>query len=271
VNTVAADRGARPARARPAWRAVAIPDEHGGWGLTAEPVLLGLLVAPSWTGAALGLAAFVAFLVRSPLKIVLVDRRRGRRLDRTRVALRIAGLELAFIAALTTITFLRSGWTWLLPLAVALPLVGIELWFDMRSRSRRLIPELCGAIGITAFASSIALAGGVDARLAVALWLILAARGVASIPFVRVQIDRLRHGSGRVGQSDGAQLIGVIVAAMAVACDTAALAGVVAVVALACAQVLWIRRPPVPAKVLGLRQLLLGIAIVAIAAVGVHA
>ena len=25
------------------WRAVAMPSEHGGWGLTLEPVLLGLL------------------------------------------------------------------------------------------------------------------------------------------------------------------------------------------------------------------------------------
>jgi YwiC-like protein len=62
------------ARQRAAWRAMAIPDEHGGWGLTAEPVLLGLLVAPSWAGAALAVAAFVAFLVRTPLKVVLVDR-----------------------------------------------------------------------------------------------------------------------------------------------------------------------------------------------------
>ena len=55
-----------------------MPDEHGGWGLTAEPALLGLLVAPSWAGAALGIAAFLAFLVRTPLKLVLVDRWRGR-------------------------------------------------------------------------------------------------------------------------------------------------------------------------------------------------
>lgn len=31
-------------------RAVAIPTEHGGWSLTLEPVLLGLLVA--WLGPA---------------------------------------------------------------------------------------------------------------------------------------------------------------------------------------------------------------------------
>ena len=65
MSTASASTFARP-RPRAAWRSVAIPDEHGGWGLTAEPVLLGLLVAPSWPGALLGVAAFVAFLVRSP-------------------------------------------------------------------------------------------------------------------------------------------------------------------------------------------------------------
>jgi hypothetical protein len=70
-------------RPRPAWRAIALPDEHGGWGLTAEPVLLGLLVAPSWAGAALAVAAFLAFLVRTPLKLVLVDRWRHRWLERS--------------------------------------------------------------------------------------------------------------------------------------------------------------------------------------------
>ena len=43
--------------ARSPLRAVAVPSEHGGWGLTAEPVLLGLIVAPSAAGACLGAAA----------------------------------------------------------------------------------------------------------------------------------------------------------------------------------------------------------------------
>lgn len=32
------------------WRQVAVPSEHGGWSLTAEPVVLGLVVAWSWPG-----------------------------------------------------------------------------------------------------------------------------------------------------------------------------------------------------------------------------
>jgi hypothetical protein len=47
--TTPPQHGAAPARARWAWRVVALPDEHGGWSLSANPALLGLLVAPSWT------------------------------------------------------------------------------------------------------------------------------------------------------------------------------------------------------------------------------
>jgi YwiC-like protein len=63
--------------------AVALPSEHGGWSLTLEPALLALLVAPNWSGLALAAVAAVAFVVRTPVKCVLVDRWRHRRLPRT--------------------------------------------------------------------------------------------------------------------------------------------------------------------------------------------
>ena len=170
---------------RPAWRALAVPSEHGGWGLTLEPVLLGLLIAPSAAGMALGLAAFVAFVVRTPLKLVLVDRRRHRRLARTRRAAGIAALELTVLGTLALTAGRWSGWAWLAPVAVAVPLVIVEMWFDMRSRGRRLVPELCGSIGIGAIAAAIAVAGGQPGRLAVGMWLVIVARAVASIPSSR--------------------------------------------------------------------------------------
>ena len=73
---------AAPAGARAPLRGVALPSEHGGWGLTLEPGLLGLLVAPSVAGACLAVAAVVAFVARTPLKLALVDRRRGRDVGR---------------------------------------------------------------------------------------------------------------------------------------------------------------------------------------------
>jgi hypothetical protein len=102
-----ATEAARSPSARAPLRTVALPHEHGGWGLTLEPVLLGLLVAPSVAGGALGAAAVLAFLVRTPLKVVGVDWWRHRHLPRTRLAARVAALELAAMAALVSVR--RAG------------------------------------------------------------------------------------------------------------------------------------------------------------------
>ncbi len=263
--------GRQSTRARPAWHAVAIPDEHGGWGLTAEPVLLGLLVAPSWAGAMLGAAAFLAFVVRTPLKLVLVDRWRHRWLPRSRFASAVAAIELVVLVVLALVAGVQAGWSWLVPALVAAPLVGIELWFDMRSRSRRLVPELCGGVGIAAVVASVALAGGASASLAGALWLVLAARSVGSIPFARDQIARLHHRPGSKVASDSAQVVGAGAAGAAVVVDGAVLAGAVAVGLLLVAQLVWVRRTPPPAKTVGIRQLVAGLLVVAITAAGVLA
>jgi hypothetical protein len=251
-------------------RRVAVPREHGGWGLTAEPVLLGLLVAPSAAGVALAAAAFVAFLVRTPLTVVLVDRHRRRRLPRTTVARRVVAVELLVLGALAATALVVGDPRWLLPLAVAGPLVAIELAFDLRSRSRRLVPELCGAVGMTAAVACVVLAAGEPSRLAIALWLVLAARGVASIPFARAQIERLHRHPVHRARVDVAQLVGVALAAGATAIDAAVVPGLVAIGVLATAQSVALRRPPVPAVVLGVAQTVAGVVIVLVTAAGVR-
>jgi hypothetical protein len=72
-----------------------------------------------------------------------------------------------------------------------------------------------------------------------------------------------------VTTSDRAQIAGAVVAVVAVSIDASVALGALAVAALLAAQLLWVRRPPVPPKVLGLRQLFLGLAVVAITALGV--
>ena len=171
-------RAARRTRARSPCRAraVALPTEHGGWALTLEPVVLGLLVAPSGAGVALGLAALVAFVARTPTKIVLVDRWRRRHLARTRVATRVAAVELVVLTALLVVAWSTATAPFWVPLACAVPLVTLEVWFDMRSRSRRLVPELAGTIGIGSVAAAIVLAHGDSPSIAAAAWTVVAAR-----------------------------------------------------------------------------------------------
>lgn len=257
---------------RPMWRAVAMPTEHGGWGLTLEPVLLGLLVAFSWSGLAIGLAAFLAFLVRTPLKLALVDRRRGRSLPRTRLATRVAAAELVAVGALGLVALRSAGADWLVPVLIAVPLVALELWFDIRSRGRRLAPELAGSIGITSVVAAITVAGGGGWKLAIAAWLLLAARAVASIPFVRTQIARTRRGTIPLGATSVFQLAAATLALAAVGVDSRVLLGALAVVALAIAQAVAIRRTHIPvAQVIGLRQMAAGLLVVAATAVSVLA
>ncbi|HEX4980427.1 MAG TPA: YwiC-like family protein, partial [Ilumatobacteraceae bacterium] len=103
---------------RPLWRTVGVPSEHGGWGLTLEPVLLGLIVAPSLAGALLGAAALLAFLVRTPLKLAAVDARRGRWLERSRLATKIAVAELVVLAGSVALIVSTTGWAWFVPVAI---------------------------------------------------------------------------------------------------------------------------------------------------------
>lgn len=251
------------------WRSVVMPSEHGGWGLTLEPVLLGLIVAWSAGGPALGVAAFMAFLVRTPLKLVLVDVRRKRWLDRSRLAARVAAAELSALGVAVVIAGRLAGWAWLLPVLVALPFVAIEVWFDIRSRGRRLLPELCGAIGITAASAAIVIASGKGAALAAGVWLALAARALGAIPFVRVQIMRLRRGQASVSESDLAQVASLAIGLVAFVLDRRLAAGLVGLALLAASQAIWVRRAPIPAKQLGLRQMALGLGLVTLTSAGV--
>ena len=260
----------QPTAAGVSWRAVAVPTEHGGWSLTAEPVVLGLLVAFSWPGFALGLAAMIAFVARTPLKVVLVDRWRQRWLDRTRLAARIAAVELAVAAALTVYAVLEGASGFWVPLAVAAPLVALELWYDMRSRSRRLVPELAGSIGIGSIAAAIALADAAPTRVAWGLWLVMAARSLSAIPYVRTQIRRRKAKPGALWSSDLAQLGAVIAAWLGWSFDLVPLAATVAISVLAALNVLAVRLPTRSAVTVGIQQTIVGIIVIATTAVAIH-
>lgn len=257
------------ARPRSTLRSVAVPAEHGGWGLTFEPVLLGLIVAPSVAGIALAVAALLAFLCRTPVKFAVLDRRRHRRLHRTAIAERVAAIELVLIVALVIVAASTASGRFWVPLVVAAPLFSLELYFDVRSRGRRLVPELAGAVGISSIAAMIVLADGGETVLAGGLWLLLTARAVASIPFVRAQIARLHDRPVARVQLACWETAALAIAASAVALDGRLLAGAVAIGFLVALQV-WSRRRPVPKIVIvGVTQMVLGVAAVLAAGFGV--
>lgn len=261
---------AQPA-ARSPWRSVVIPTEHGGWGLTLEPAALGLLIAPAAAGWCIALGALVAFLARTPLKIALVDRRRGRVLERTRMARRVAAVDLAVLALLAAAALRLAQPGFWVPGAVALPLLAVEGWYEIRSRGRRLVPELAGAVGVCSVTAMVVLAEGQSGRLAAGVWLVLAARVATSIPHVRAQIARLHQRPSQARAASAGDLAAVVLVAAAVGLDHSLAAGAVAVLVVIGIQRRAPRRPVPRAVVLGMRQTAMGFAVVVVTAMGVLA
>lgn len=179
--------------ARGQWRTVALPVEHGGWGFLLEPVLLGLLVAPSGAAAALSLAVIAAFLLRQPAKILLVDWRRGRTFARTQLAWRFAVVYGLFALAGVAMTVNLAGVDWLLPPLLALPFGLIFLYYDLTQPGRTWQAEIAAPAALASATASMALMGGWDLGPSLALWGALTARAIPSILFVRARL-RLDRG-----------------------------------------------------------------------------
>ena len=262
----------RPQRStKPEWKKVAIPSEHGGWSLTLEPVVLGLIASWSIAGLLVGIATLLVFLARTPLKVVLVDRWRDRWLPRTALAAKFAAAELSVvIASMAAAIALADDFGFLAPAAFALPLVAIELWFDMRSKSRRLLPELAGAIGIGAAATVIALAGGLGTKVAYGLWLLVAGRACAALPFVRTQLDRAAQRPVSLVPRDVAQAAVLFVCAVGASQHMVPWAGVVAIGVMAVADWVMVRRPPQRAVLIGAQQSVIGLVVVLADGIAVH-
>jgi hypothetical protein len=181
----------------------------------------------------------------------------------------LAGEAVAMAALVAGAVLLDAHAFWT-PLVVIVPLVGVELWFDMRSRSRRLTPELCGAVGMSGVVAVVALAGGSGARLAAACWLILAARSISAVVVVRDMVEGI-HGRPRHPRLvAGATVVGIVLAGCSVAVDHAVTVGAIAVLVAIVTQLAWYARPAPRAVVIGARQSVLGLAVVVATAIGVH-
>ena len=180
-------------------KTVALPVEHGGWGMLAEPLVMGLLLVPTWAGAAITVAALGAFLARHPLKLALSDWQRGTRSPRTVLATKVgtayAVVALGGLAVAASRAPIFAFW----PLLGAAPLGLLQLWYDVRRQGRQLLPQLLGGIALGAGASVIMLAGGWAVAPALAAWALLAAKAMASILYVRARLRLDRdQGASRV-------------------------------------------------------------------------
>ncbi len=174
-------------------RPIALPAEHGGWGLLSEPIVLGLLLAPTLAGLLLSVTATGAFLARHPFKLAVGDWHRGRSSRRSVLAGRFAVLYFVIATLALALAIKIGGVGVLLPLIFAAPIVIIQLFYDSLGRRRALVAELAGSISIGAVATAIAIAGDWPRPAAFGLWLILGARTVPTILYLRVRLRLLRH------------------------------------------------------------------------------
>ena len=258
----AAPTGASRTHSASSWSALAVPSEHGGWAFTLEPVLLGLLVAYSWRGVLLGLIALLGFLLRTPLKTVMVDLRRHRDLPRTVMARTVATGEATMLAGLLVVVLVGSNRQFIVPLLMAVPLVVIEFWYDIRSRSRRLVPELAGTVGIGSVAAAVVLIGGASASVAAGLWLVIAARSVAAVIFVRLQLRRVKQQPFKQTAADIGQAVAVLAATVGAATGVVPWVAWGSIVVLAIVHSWLVRRPPPSIPVIGAQQVVLGLFVV---------
>ena len=246
----------RQARLRP----VALPAEHGGWSLLAEPIVLGLLIAPSTSGAFIALAALAAFLARHPLKLAIGDLRRKRPMPRTVLAQRFVLLysSLAILSFGFALTTARTPF--LLPLLLAAPFAVIQFIYDAKGSSRALLPELAGATGIASVVAAITLAGGHTSPVAFALWAVMTARVIPTILYLRIRLRRLRGMAASSYVPLAAHVAAVLLGTAIATTGTLSVLSVGALLMLLARAVTGLRSRDmtVRAKTLGLRELIYG-------------
>jgi len=263
------DQGLSPAATRPRIASVVLPTDHGGWGFTLEPIILGLLVAPSASGWEISVAALAIFLARRPVKLFSTDLVRRRWLPRSTIAL-VASVVFILIGLAGVVgAFVTTQGPFLIPVLIATPFALVALRADAHSKNRTLAAELSGSIAMGATVAAITVSSGWDLLPSLGLWLVLAARDVAAIMLVRGQVRRSKGKPAEATKIYLTQAGSIGVIAIAAAFGVVPWLAVVAISLVGVVAIISLNRPPIPAKTIGWTQMLLGLVVVLVTAAGV--
>ena len=251
-------------------RSVALPAEHGSWSFWLEPVLLAILVASSGAGFALFILSFASFLIRQPLKITLIDLRKKKLYLRTRLGIGFVmfyGL-IALLALFASLTGSRPDI--LLPLIPAYAIALAQVWiFDVRGESRHWLPETFGAVVMSAFAVSIALAGGWSLMASVGLACIVVARGIPTIFYVRARLQQIKTGTANLKVSLILHILAVICISALATIDLIPKLSILALLILLGRAIFFLKQGAVvPAKTVGFQEIAFGLMLVGMSALG---
>ena len=187
---------------------IALPAEHGSWGLVLEPAVLGLLVAPSWAGVLMFVGVLGAFLTRRPAKVIQVEwGRSGSR--RAAIAWSFAvAYGTAAAAAIAGAIVLAGPWP-MVPLIGAGPLLAVFLVYDFTKRGRSWQAETAGAAAFASVAASVAMTAGWPLGASLALSAVIVARAVPSVLYVRARLRLDRAKPRNVPLVIGAHALGL--------------------------------------------------------------
>jgi hypothetical protein len=139
-----------------------------------------------------------------------VDRRRRRSSWRSVLAGRFAILYFACATAALAFAVKLGGRGLLLPLIFAAPIVLIQLGCDSLGRSRALVAELAGSVATGAVAAAIAVADNWPLRASYGLWLVMAARAVPTILYLRARLRLLHHKPASQGEAIIAHVLAIL-------------------------------------------------------------
>jgi hypothetical protein len=218
----------------------------------------------------LGIAALGVFLIHPPRKIATKDRLKGRRPPRLIWAERfVIGYGMLAVVPMVAL-LMTASWSFLLPIVLAMPFAGVQLYYDARNRSRQLLPQVCGAVALAMIAPAIAMLDGWTFTTAIVLWVLLAIRATAAILYVR---SRIRLKIGKPTSVYTPWLVHAATLMVSVGLAAAALAPWLAVLAFG---ILLIRallglsryRQDHPIKVIGFQELAYGLMTVFVIALG---
>ena len=238
-------------------KTIALPAEHGGWGLLFEPIALGLLVAPSIAGLYLALSAVGFFLARHPLTLVVLNRKRSS--PRTALARRFAMLYLAIGIASFSAALVFTQHQFMLPLLIATPFALVQVAHDWTGRRRVLLSELAGAIAISSLAPAIALSGDGSAKASLVLWAIMIARVVPAVLYVRACLGRRRVSDASPAPMIVAHILAIVAAIVFAIANAASPWVVVALILLMIRAVVgFAKARTVTAKQLGFSEIAFG-------------
>lgn len=194
---------------RPRLRSIVLPREHGGWAIALEPLLLGLVAAPSAPGFMLAIAAAFLFLTRRPVRIATGN---DARVAQARVVVAVLG-TLVVVAGCGGL--MASQPITGIPLLVAIPAAIAFAWLDSRKAGRATAAELAGATVFATIPASIALAAARDGRIALLLAGFALARAATSILPMRTFLrrrkgDALSNGPAAIAAIAACTVFGVV-------------------------------------------------------------